>query len=129
FLTTANAVCTFSTGLASVLRARQPRIEGSWGSTHGPSLFRTRQRGAARLLPVQLEYDAPMRPDRPSHRDIALHLSVGAARAGGAVRAPPSHQVAHGVATGRQRTDGGADCDTGGRHVSKVRHHEHDVLV
>src|SRR5437660_2704966 len=46
-LTTADAVCTFSTGLASVLRARQPRIEGSWGSTHGPSLFRPRERGAA----------------------------------------------------------------------------------
>src|SRR5438067_12129771 len=58
----------------------------------------------ALLLPVQLEYDAPIRPDRPPHRDIALHLSVGADREGGAVRAPPAHQVARGVATGGPRT-------------------------
>src|SRR6266700_4596040 len=51
----------------------------------------------ALLLPVELEYDAPIRPDRPSHRDIALHLSVGADRERGAVRAPPSHQLPHGV--------------------------------
>src|SRR2546421_12446575 len=53
----------------------------------------------ALLLPVQLEYDAPMRPDPPSHRHIALHLSVGADRDGAAVRGPL--EVPHGVATGR----------------------------
>src|SRR5256884_6077811 len=42
----------------------------------------------ALLLPVQLEDDAPLRPDRPSHRGIALHLSVDADHAGAAGRAP-----------------------------------------